>query len=75
MFTHWLLDVHFEEDSCRLQDDFGQKNLYIMRKMALNMVERFKQSTGSKKAVSNIMLDCLVNSKNIMNLLSTVHGA
>jgi len=30
---HWLLDVHFGEDACRVQDENVQKILNIIRKI------------------------------------------
>jgi hypothetical protein len=33
---HWLLDVHFGEDFCRVEDENVQQTLNIVRKIALN---------------------------------------
>lgn len=67
---HWLLDVHFNEDFCRIQDSNIQKNLNILRKCALNLVKLYKQSRSSKRALSNIMLDCLLDPFCILNVIS-----
>lgn len=58
---HWLLDVHFEEDWCRAEDKNIQQNLNIFRKCAINLIKLFKSETQSKKPISNIMLDCLLD--------------
>lgn len=67
---HWLLDVHFEEDWCRVEDKTVQSNLNIFRKAAINLIKLFKSRTESKKAISKIMLDCLLDSDNILRILS-----
>lgn len=38
---HWLLNVHFTEDFCRVEDDYVQQNLNIIRKIVLNSVKLF----------------------------------
>ncbi len=66
---HWLLDVHFEEDWCRIEDKTVQSNLNIFRKAAINLIKLFKEKTECNKAVSNIMLDYLINSDNISRIV------
>jgi len=56
---HWLLDVHFDEDQTRALHDNTQKNLNIIRKIALNLITDFKKLTESKKPVSGFMRSCL----------------
>lgn len=34
---HWLLDVNLKEDCTKLSTEDAQKNLNILRKIALNM--------------------------------------
>ena len=36
---HWLLDVHFGEDYCRVEDENVQQVLNVVRKIALNCVK------------------------------------
>ena len=38
---HWLLDVHFEEDWCRIQNKAVQQCLNMFRKTAINLVKQF----------------------------------
>jgi predicted transposase YbfD/YdcC len=66
---HWLLDVHFGEDFCRVEDENVQQILNIVRKIALNSVKNFKEKTKSKRPVSKIMLDCLLEEKFILEVL------
>lgn len=63
---HFLLDVHFEEDWCRVEDKSLQENLNIFRKAAINFIKQFKTATGSKQSISGIMLDCLIDSRKIL---------
>ena len=67
---HWLLDVHYREDFCKVADKDVQKNLNIVRKIALNVIKDFKSRTNSKRAMSNIMFDCLLNPHIILKLLA-----
>lgn len=66
---HWLLDVHFEEDLCRVESKAVQQNLNMFRKAAINLIMLFKTSSGSKKAISNIILDCLLDSSAILRVV------
>ena len=56
---HWLLDVHFDEDLTKTLNENTQKNLNIIRKIALNLISDFKKLTESKKPVSGVMRSCL----------------
>ena len=40
---HWLLDVHFNEDFCRVEDRNVQQDLNIIRKIALNCIKNYKE--------------------------------
>ncbi len=35
---HWVLDVTFKEDQCRLRKGFGARNMAVVRHFALNLV-------------------------------------
>ena len=54
---HWILDVQFDEDNCRVEDNHVQRNLNILRKLAINLVKLFKQKEQLKKPLSHIMFD------------------
>jgi len=66
---HWLLDVHFGEDFCRVEDENVQRVLNIVRKIALNNINHHKEKTNSKRPVSKIMLDCLIDEVTILDIL------
>jgi predicted transposase YbfD/YdcC len=58
---HWLLDVHFGEDFCRVQDENIQQILNIIRKIVINSLRVYKAKTNSKRAFTSLMLDCLID--------------
>jgi len=66
---HWLLDVHFREDFCRVQDKNVQENLNIVRKVVLNTMKIYKANTKSKQPISGIMFGCLLDYENILSIL------
>lgn len=41
---HWVLDVTFDEDACRVRKDHAPENFSQIRKMALNILKADKQS-------------------------------
>ena len=67
---HWLLDVHFQEDFCRVEDRNVQQNLNIVRKIALNTIKGYKNKTASKRPISKLMFDCLLEPENILTFLT-----
>lgn len=69
---HWLLDVHFVEDFCRIEDSNVQQNLNIVRKIALNSIRDYKNNVASKRPFSKIMFDCLLDTECILTVLDAV---
>lgn len=67
---HWLLDVHFREDYCRILDENLQKNMNMFRKIVINLLRSYKTKTNSNKPFSNIMLDCLIDQSLILDICS-----
>mgnify|MGYP000697259062 CR=1 FL=1 len=41
---HWILDVAFREDDCRVRKDHGDENLAILRHIALNILQQDTQT-------------------------------
>ncbi len=66
---HWLVDVHFGEDFCRVGDRNVQQNLNMARKAALNMVKLYKKRTAQTRPLSNIMFNCLLDPKTILYVM------
>ena len=66
---HWLLDVHFEEDWCRVESKDVQQSLNMFRKAAINFIKNFKNRNNSKAAISNIMFECLMDPQMILRVI------
>jgi predicted transposase YbfD/YdcC len=47
---HWVLDVAFNEDACRVRRDHGAQNFAILRRIALNLL---KQERSVKVGLKN----------------------
>ena len=47
---HWVLDVQFREDQCRVRKDHGPENLATLRHIAVNLL---KQEKSSKVGIAN----------------------
>ena len=60
---HWLLDDHFEEDYLRVANKTIRENMNLLRKFALGMIKQYKSRTASKRPLSKLMFDCLLDSK------------
>lgn len=37
---HWVLDVTFNEDKCRIRKDYAAENLAVLRKLVMNMLKK-----------------------------------
>jgi predicted transposase YbfD/YdcC len=46
---HWVLDVTFREDDCRIRDKVAVRNFALLRKIAINLVTRHNNSRVSLK--------------------------
>ena len=47
---HWSLDVHFDEDSCRVRKDNSPENFAILRHIALNLLKHEKTAKLGTKS-------------------------
>ncbi|MFT5294629.1 MAG: putative transposase YbfD/YdcC [Colwellia sp.] len=45
---HWMLDMAFDEDSCRISKGFADQNMAILRHISLNLL---KSETGHKVGI------------------------
>jgi len=66
---HWILDIHFSEDYCRIVNKIIQQNLNMLRKFALSLIKQFKANTYSKRPISQIMFQCLLDPMAISSIL------
>jgi predicted transposase YbfD/YdcC len=47
--VHWVLDIAFREDDCRIRKGNGAENSAVLRHIALNLLRRETTSKGSLK--------------------------
>ena len=47
---HWVLDVSFDEDACRIRKDKGAQTFAVLRHIALNLLRRERHHTRGIKA-------------------------
>jgi predicted transposase YbfD/YdcC len=47
---HWLLDVSFDEDACRIRKDQGAQSFSVLRHIALNLLRRERHHKRGIKA-------------------------
>jgi predicted transposase YbfD/YdcC len=66
---HWLLDVHFCEDFCRVAEQQTQESLNIIRKIVLNLIRNYKNEKSIKTPFSTLMFDCLLQPSSILRFL------
>lgn len=66
---HWLFDVHFDEDRCRIQSKNIQQNLNMLHKVVLNIIRIHKRETRSKLALDGIMFRALMNPQALLPVL------
>ena len=64
---HWVLDIAFREDDCRVRKDFGPQNFAVLRHIALNLL---KQDTATKLGVKNKRLQAAWDETYLLTLLS-----
>ena len=48
---HWVLDVHFSEDSSRARKDNAPENLALMRKLALNILQAIPDTASIRRKI------------------------
>jgi predicted transposase YbfD/YdcC len=44
--VHWVLDVAFQEDQCRIRTNHAPENLAIIRRIAINLLRKEKTAKG-----------------------------
>ena len=66
---HWLLDVHFGEDFCRVEDENVQQVLNMVRKIVLNCLNHYKDKIKSKQPLSNMMFSSLLDCNALIPIL------
>jgi predicted transposase YbfD/YdcC len=66
---HWVLDIAFREDECRLRKGHGAQNFAILRHIALNLLQ---QESTCKLGVFNKRLKAAWDTDYLLKVLSTL---
>ena len=53
---HWVLDMTFREDECRIRKDHAPENIAVIRRMVMNLL---KKDTKSKLSLKARRLKCM----------------
>lgn len=64
---HWVLDVAFREDECRVRKDYSSENLAVLRHIALNLL---KKDMTIKRGIKNKRLVAAWNNDYLIHLFS-----
>ncbi len=66
---HWVLDVVFKEDYCRVRTSYGAENLTAIRKIALNTIKR---DNTVKTSIKNKRKMCGWDDSYALNILKNM---
>jgi predicted transposase YbfD/YdcC len=69
---HWLLDVVFSEDECKIISENGQKTLNILRKLALLVHKHFLSGQPKKCSIKANLLNCLLDEELLYQVLESL---
>ena len=50
---HWVLDVSFREDDCRIRQDAGAQTMSVLRHIALNLIRRERVTSEASRPGAN----------------------
>lgn len=64
---HWVLDVAFREDECRIRKDHAPENLAMVRHMALNLLR--EEKTVCKLGIKSKRLRCAIDEDYLQTVL------
>ncbi len=65
---HWMLDVVFSEDECKILSENGHKTLNAFRKLALLIHKRYLAQHRIKSSVKSHLLSCLLDDGLLLRL-------
>lgn len=67
---HHILDVSYNEDSCRVYTKNAQENLNIYRKMGVSIHKKYLKD--KKKTVKSNMFNCLLNDELLLEVIGNI---
>lgn len=67
---HYILDVSYNEDACRVYTKNAQENLNIYRKMGVSIHKKYLKD--KKKTVKSNMFNCLLNDELLLEVIGNI---
>ncbi len=64
---HYILDVTFNEDNCKLYSKRAQENMNIFRKLSVSIHKNYLKN--KKQTIRSNMFNCLLNNQLLMEML------
>jgi predicted transposase YbfD/YdcC len=64
---HWVPDVIFNEDKCRIRKENSPENFSIIRRIALNLL---KNNTSTKLSINKKRLKAILNEDYLLTLFT-----
>ena len=67
---HYILDVTYNEDRCKILNKKGQENLNIFRKMGISIHKNYLKN--KKQTVKANMFNCLLNDSSLLEVIGNI---
>lgn len=64
--VHWVLDIAFREDDCRIRKGNGAENFAVLRHIALNLLRR---ETSAKRSIKGKRMKAALDEKYLLKVL------
>ena len=65
--VHWVLDITFREDDCRIRKGNGAENFAVLRHIALNLLRR---ETSAKRSIKGKRMKAALDEKYLFKVLT-----
>jgi predicted transposase YbfD/YdcC len=64
--VHWVLEIAFREDDCRIRKGNGAENFAVLRHIALNLLRR---ETSAKRGIKGKRMKAALDEKYLLKVL------
>ena len=65
--VHWVLDIAFREDDCRIRKGYGAENFAVLRHIALNLLRR---ETSAKRSIKGKRMKAALDEEYLFKVLT-----
>ena len=65
--VHWVLDIAFREDDCRIRKGYSAENFAVLRHIALNLLRR---ETSAKRSIKGKRMKAALDEKYLFKVLT-----